>query len=306
MKRHIKIGTVFLSILIFITACSKSDTAVNNGENGNEAYSRIKTIDPPDDFKGNIADINDDRSGVELKSGDTYAVITVKDYGEIICKLYPEAAPEGVQNFIDLADSGYYSGTVFNRVFKDFIVQGGAPADESDSSAEPEKSISAEYNPKMRHYYGALCYADAAGANGSQFYIVAKKTFEDVSEDDIISKLAWSDNEISEVREYLEQADSDEEKEYLQQYLDYYGTMQEILAFNQLALEERTEEMEKKYRAVGGIPSSDGGYTVFGQTVKGFEVLDAISETEVEENIYGVFCRPVQEIVISSVEIKTA
>lgn len=306
MKKHIKIGMVFMSALLFITACSKANAGVNNSENDNETYSKIKTIDTPDDFKGNAADINDDRSGVRLKSGDIYAVITVKDYGEIICKLYPEAAPEGVQNFIDLADSGYYTDTVFNRVFKDYIIQGGAPANEDETTPKEEKNISAEYNKKMRHYYGALCYADAAGTNSTQFYIVAKKTFEDVSENSIIGELAELDNQISEVVSIMEQADNDDEKAYLQQYLDYYTTKQAILSFNQLALNERTEEIEKKYSAVGGIPSGDGGYTVFGQTVKGFDVLDAISEAEVEESIYGEFCQPVQEIVISSVEIKTA
>lgn len=306
MKKHIKIGMIFMSALLFITACSKTNADANNSENNDETHSKIKTVNSSDDFKGNAADINDDRSGARLKSGDTYAVITVKDYGEIICKLYPEAAPEGVQNFIDLADSGYYTDTVFNRVFKDFFIQGGAPAHEEETTSKEEKNLCAEYNPKMRHYYGALCYADAAGINSTQFYIVAKKTFEDVSEDNIIAELAELDNQISEVVSIMEHAGSDEEIEYLQQYLDYYDTKQAILSFNQLALNERTEEIEKKYSAVGGIPSGDGGYTVFGQTVMGFEVLDAISEAEVEESLYGEFCQPVQEIVISSVEIKTA
>ena len=65
--------------------------------------------------------------------------------------------------------------------------------------------------------------------------------------------------------------------------------------------------MTDKYEKVGGTPFLDGGYTVFGQTVKGFEVIDAISQVDVELQASGnEESHPVQKIIISSIEIKTA
>lgn len=300
MKKTIKATAFLLSALFLVTACSE-----NNNENDSIADGGIKTINTPDDFQGNAADINDDLSEVELKSGDTYAVITIKGFGEITCKLYPDAAPEGVQNFIDLANSGYYTDKVIHRVMKDFMLQGGS-ANGDGLSAEGENSFGVEYNKKMRHYYGALCYANAGGINGTQFYIVNNKSFNDVTADTFTTQLSQIDNLITEVNEYINQATGDEEAAYYKQYLDYYTSMQNTLNANQRALEERTDEINEKYSAVGGVPYLDGGYTVFGQTVKGFDVIDAISEVEVEASSNGEMSHPVQEIVISSVEIKTA
>ncbi len=71
-------------------------------------------------------------------------------------------------------------------------------------------------------------------------------------------------------------------------------------------MKERTDEMTEKYKEVGGAPFLDGGYTVFGQTIDGFDVIDAISEVEVELQKSGnEESHPVQKIVISSVEINT-
>ena len=294
MNKIVKIA-VSSVIAIFLTACSSSES---------KEYGEIKTIEPPDGFQGNTADINKEQN-VSLQSGDTYAVITIEDYGEITCKLYPEAAPEGVQNFIDLANSGYYTGKDIHRVVKDFMMQGGS-ANGDGMSVDSDPSFNVEYNSKMRHYYGALCYANAGGINGSQFYIVNNKGFSDVSEDMMSAQLEQIDGVLNELNEQLKTAD-ESSKEYYQQYLDYYTSMKGTYASQLRALKERTEEMTEKYREVGGTPFLDGGYTVFGQTVDGFDVIDAISEVEVELQASGnEESHPVKKITISSVEIKTA
>lgn len=296
MKKYTKIILASLTALCVTTGCSQGES--------NE-YGGIKTINTPDSFKGNIADINDDYSEVELQSGDTYAVITIQGFGEITCKLYPEAAPEGVQNFIDLANSGYYTGKDIHRVVKDFMMQGGsANGDGMSTSSDP--SFNVEYCSKMRHYYGALCYANAGGINGSQFYIVNNKGFSDNDEASLQSQIDQFDSAIEELNGLI--AESDESaKSYYQQYLDYYTSMKATYASQLRAVQERTDEMTAKYEKVGGTPFLDGGYTVFGQTVKGFDVIDAISEVEVEAQASGnEISHPVQEIIISSIEIKTA
>lgn len=293
MTKITKTAIAFLTSAAFLTACS-SDS--------NE-YGGIKTIESPESFQGNTADINKN-SATELKSGDTYAVITIEGYGAITCKLYPEAAPEGVQNFIDLANSGYYSGKDVHRVVKGFMMQGGS-ANGDGMSVDSDPSFNVEYNSKMRHYFGALCYANAGGINGSQFYIVNNREFSDISEDALSAQLEQIDSTIDELNEQLKSAEEDA-KAYFQQYLDYYSANRNTYASQLRALKERTDEMTEKYKEVGGTPFLDGGYTVFGQAIDGFDVIDAISEVEVELQKSGnEESHPVQKIVISSVEINT-
>lgn len=298
MKKFNGIAAVALASAVLLTGCAEK------GSDSSE-YGGIKTIDTPDSFLGNAADINDDGSGAELKSGDTYAVITIESYGEITCKLYPEAAPEGVQNFIDLANDGYYNGKDIHRVVKDFMMQGGS-ANGDGMSVDSDPSFNVEYNPKMRHFYGALCYANAGGINGSQFYIVNNKGFSDVDQANYESQIEQLDALITELSGTLEAAGGSE-KEYYQTYYDYYVSMKNTAASNLRALKDRTDEITAKYKAVGGVPFLDGGYTVFGQTVSGFDVIDKISDVEVELQASGSEkSHPVQKIIISSVEIKTA
>ena len=55
------------------------------------------------------------------------ATIKVKDYGTILAELYPQYAPNTVNNFISLANNGFYDGITFHRIVKDFVIQGGDP-----------------------------------------------------------------------------------------------------------------------------------------------------------------------------------
>lgn len=63
----------------------------------------------------------------EIKQGEEIAVITVKDYGQIKIRFFPDKAPKAVENFIELAKQGYYDELNFHRVIKDFMIQGGDP-----------------------------------------------------------------------------------------------------------------------------------------------------------------------------------
>lgn len=97
--------------------------------------------------------------------------------GDIKVALYPDYAPMACQNFVGLAQSGYYDGTTFHRVQPDFIIQGG---DASGTGIGGEsiwgRPFYREPSPRLRHYAGALCMAAAnTGPDTllSQFYIVA-------------------------------------------------------------------------------------------------------------------------------------
>jgi peptidyl-prolyl cis-trans isomerase B (cyclophilin B) len=90
--------------------------------------------------------------------------------GSIEVELYPDDAPKTVENFVTLADKGFYDGLTFHRVIPDFMIQGGDPT--GTGSGGPGYQFEDEQNshPVAR---GALAMANAGpDTNGSQFFIV--------------------------------------------------------------------------------------------------------------------------------------
>ena len=90
--------------------------------------------------------------------------------GEIRIELFDDDAPKTVDNFINLAQSGYYDGITFHRVIEDFMIQGGCPR--VDGSGGPGYEFDDEINDH-RIVRGALAMANRGpNTNGSQFFIV--------------------------------------------------------------------------------------------------------------------------------------
>ena len=107
----------------------------------------------------------------------TKAVIETT-HGKIVLNLLPDIAPETVRNFIKLAKSGFYNGTLFHRVIPGFMIQGGDPnSKQSDKRTwgigGPGYTIKAEFNPRS-HLRGIVSMARAMDPDsaGSQFFIV--------------------------------------------------------------------------------------------------------------------------------------
>lgn len=176
--------------------------------------------------------------------GEKIAVITVKDYGEIKIKLFPEDAEKGVENFTGLADMGYYDELIFHRIIPNFMNQGGDPKGNGTGG----KSIWGEKfdggtSEHLYHFTGAVAYANsgATSTNGSQFYIVNTPD-------------GYMDTSCAELHEY----DSEQ-----------YNWPANVAA---------------KYDEVGGVPFLDGGYTVFGQVFEGMDVVRAMAEVETDDN----------------------
>lgn len=99
-------------------------------------------------------------------------------FGKIVFKLLPELAPEHVRNFVKLAQSGFYDGTLFHRVIPGFMIQGGDPNTKSSDKSRwgmggPGYTIKAEFNSRS-HLRGIVSMARAMDPNsaGSQFFIV--------------------------------------------------------------------------------------------------------------------------------------
>lgn len=106
-------------------------------------------------------------------AGDKVAEI-VTTMGNIKVLLFPEAAPKAVENFVGLAEKGYYDGIIFHRVIKDFMIQGGDPTGTGMGGESIwGKPFKDEFHPAFHNICGALSMANAGpGTNGSQFFVV--------------------------------------------------------------------------------------------------------------------------------------
>ena len=106
--------------------------------------------------------------------------ITMEDGGVMKAELYPEYAPNTVNNFLSLAASGFYNGLIFHRVIPGFMIQGGDP--EGTGMGGPGYSIKGEFRRNgfkantLKHTAGVLSMARAMNPNsaGSQFFIMHK------------------------------------------------------------------------------------------------------------------------------------
>lgn len=115
---------------------------------------------------------------VDLENQETMqAEIKVKDYGTIMVDLYPEIAPITVENFVKLAEDGFYDGLTFHRIIKGFMIQGGDP--KGDGTGGAEETIKGEFskngveNP-LSHKRGVISMARSQmpDSASSQFFIV--------------------------------------------------------------------------------------------------------------------------------------
>lgn len=94
--------------------------------------------------------------------------------GDIVIQLFPDQAPKTVENFVGLANKGYYNGIIFHRVIPDFMIQGGDPTGTGMGGASIYgESFADEFSPELFNLRGALSMANSGpNTNGSQFFIV--------------------------------------------------------------------------------------------------------------------------------------
>ena len=108
-----------------------------------------------------------------------YVLIKVKDYGDILIRLFPEVAPDTVDNFKELVADEFYDGLIFHRVIKDFMIQGGAF--NTDMTQKQAASIKGEFNSNgfennLLHVRGVISMARTSvpDSASSQFFIMHK------------------------------------------------------------------------------------------------------------------------------------
>lgn len=240
---------------------------------------------------GNISDI-------VLADGDLIAEINIEGYGTIKAKLFPDLAPNAVENFKRLCEQEYYNGLKIHRVAPDSMMQGGSLNGDGTggtSIIDNNDSFAIETSDKARNFYGALGYANTDGENTTQFYIVNNKTPIDITQYDPAKFTAKADELAA-------------EKEGLDSSLPEYKRIsaQETHYRNLSAmLKGASDEVKEKYAKTGGYPFWDGGYTVFGQVYEGLDVVDSIAKAELTTNNLGEMTKPVNDIIIASAVVYT-
>lgn len=214
--------------------------------------------------------------------------------GDITVRLYDET-PQHRDNFIKLASEGYYDGTLFHRVIKGFMIQGGdpdskgAPAGKQLGTGGPNYTIPAEFvYPQYFHKKGALAAARQSDqvnpekrSSGSQFYIVTGEVYsagkltqmerqlEQKQLQSIFDGLVVENRDkILQLRRNRDQAGLMAIQEQLQK-----ATMDKA---KELGKPKFTDAQREAYTTVGGTPFLDNDYTVFGEVEDGLEVIDAI------------------------------
>ncbi len=225
--------------------------------------------------------------------------------GDIVVRLYDET-PLHRDNFLKLVKDGYYDGTLFHRVIKNFMIQGGdpdskgAPAGKMLGMGGPSYTIEAEIKEGLFHKRGALAAARQGDevnperrSSGSQFYIVWGDVYKEgqlrqFSKQLRMQKVQNVFNALAaEHRSEIMQMRRDRDRAGLQ-------NLQETLAAE---AEKRvgdvglSDEQIKIYSTLGGTPHLDGQYTVFGEVEDGLDVVEMIQNSPT-----GRADRPVDDI----------
>lgn len=236
--------------------------------------------------------------------------------GDIIIRLYDET-PQHRDNFLKLAKEKYLDGTIFHRVIKDFMIQGGDPESKNAPKGKmlgtggPDYTIPAEFvYPQYFHKRGALSAArtgDEVNPNressGSQFYIVWGKTYKPAELKQMEHQMAMQ-QEQSVFNELTRQ--HRDEIMNLRRNRDRAGlqTLQDKLIeeTKKICKQEGksgfTPEQIEAYTTIGGTPFLDNQYTVFGEVEEGLDVVERIQDCETDRND-----RPNKDVKIESVEI---
>ena len=216
--------------------------------------------------------------------------------GDIIVRLYDET-PQHRDNFVKLAKEGYYDGTLFHRVIKDFMIQGGdpdskgAPAGKMLGVGGPDYTIEAEIKSGLYHKRGALAAARQGDevnperrSSGSQFYIVWGQVYNEgqlrqFSKQIEMQQMQAVFNALAkEHHDEIMQMRRERNRAGLQELQEKLAAEAEAQVKAQGA--GMTDEQRAIYSTVGGTPHLDGQYTVFGEVEEGWDIVEMIQQSK--------------------------
>ncbi len=234
--------------------------------------------------------------------------------GNITVRLYDET-PLHRDNFLKLAKEGYYNGTLFHRVIKDFMIQGGdpdskgAPAGKALGMGGPDYTIEAEIKPGLIHKRGALAAARQGDevnperrSSGSQFYIVWGQQYKEGQMGQLAKQMKMQAlntvfNQLATERKaQIMELRRNRDRAGLQELQDELEALAHAeVESQQLGL---SELQRQTYTTLGGTPHLDGQYTVFGEVVEGLDVVERIQHAATGRND-----RPVEDVAMEYLTI---
>ncbi|MDQ6423341.1 peptidylprolyl isomerase [Paenibacillus sp. LHD-117] len=180
-KRHYRHSLLMLALAVLLIVAA--GCGVNQGKTTNEQGSAGggQATSEPSPSPTATATEAPAEEGPELLGPEKHPEVTIEmSNGKLIkIELYPEVAPNTVNNFIALAQSGYYDGLIFHRVIPGFMIQGGDP--DGTGMGGPGYSIAGEFKEngfdnKLKHTRGVISMARSQmpDSAGSQFFIMAE------------------------------------------------------------------------------------------------------------------------------------
>ncbi len=160
MKKKIKLGLILLCIFCCLGGCSDKEKKVKENMLG------IKY-----NIDGNEATLE------KYETTNPVVAMYIKNYGSVVMELYPDKAPNTVNNFISLIKSGFYDNNTFHRLVPGFVLQGGDPT--GNGTGGPGYTIKGEFSENgvtndIKHEEGIVSMArsNAYDSAGSQFFIM--------------------------------------------------------------------------------------------------------------------------------------
>lgn len=234
--------------------------------------------------------------------------------GDIVVKLYDDT-PLHRDNFIKLAKEGFYDGTLFHRVIKDFMIQGGDPDSRNATKNQqlgtggPGYTIPAEISSQYIHKRGALAAARQSdevnperASSGSQFYIVWGQKYNQGQMAQLSKQM-----QMQAEQSYFNSLVGQHRKEImdLRRNRDHEGLMKlqdQLVEQTKKQMKEHPVALSKEqietYTTIGGTPFLDLQYTVFGEVLEGLDIVEQIQNVPTSGSD-----RPIEDVKILSIEI---
>jgi cyclophilin family peptidyl-prolyl cis-trans isomerase len=206
-----------------------------------------------------------------MKTDNLKKVIISTSYGDIKIKLYDDT-PKHRDNFIKLVKAAYYDGTIFHRVIKNFMIQGGDPESKTADSTTILGNGGPSYTIPAEIFYDTITENSTAGVVK---YAVLKHTQKKGA-----LAAARTDNPAK--------ASSGS-----QFYIVQGKIYQEAILKNFQTKFKYTADQLKEYSSTGGTPQLDGSYTVFGEVYEGLDVVDKIAAVQTSGTPYD---RPKKDV----------